>query len=194
MVKLNAAFFKKHRTLIAILAAISVLSIGTGITLAILSEKTPAITNTFTPANASVAVREEFNGVLKKNVTVYNDGDLHEYVRIKLVTYRVDDNGKPIGGAAAIPAFTPGTGWLSTGNDTYIYSLPVAPKSSPAQPLIGASGIELKDYAADTADLYGGKQVIEVIAESVQSSPADAVKEAWNVNVNAATGAISLKS
>lgn len=53
------------------------------------------------------------------------------------------------------------------------------PGESPATPLIGEDGIELSSYT----DADGGKQVIEVMAEAIQSSPAEAVGESWNVTI-----------
>ena len=45
----------------------------------------------------------------------------------------------------------------------------------------GSSGIELQSYT----DADGGRQVIEVIAEAIQSVPASVVADKWKVTVNA---------
>ena len=58
--------------------------------------------------------------------------------------------------------------------------MPVAKNASPATDLIDS--INLKDKY-DDAD--GGKQVIEVMAEAIQSEPAEAVGEAWGVTISA---------
>ena len=47
----------------------------------------------------------------------------------------------------------------------------------PENPLIGTSGITLSEYT----DVDGGKQVIEVMAEAIQSQPDDAVRQAWGI-------------
>ena len=181
---------KKHAFLISLVAVVMVLSLSVGITWAFLKEKVenPAV-NKFSENVTAVTVEEEFNGTLKKNVNVKNTGKSTAYVKVKLVTYRVNEKGDRIGGTATIPDFTAGNNWLDAGNGTYIYALPVAPNSSPEQKLVPGAGITLQKYTDDD----GGVQVIEVIAESIQSAPASAVKGAWNVDVDD-QGKISLKS
>ena len=87
-------------------------------------------------------------------------------------------DGQRIGGTATILPFTPGTGWVKYG-DFYYYTLPVAPNAAPETALIGTKGIELVQYT----DADGGKQVIEVMAEAIQSQPERAVGQAWGVTI-----------
>ena len=135
--------------------------------------------NTFTPSYVSCSVTEDFNGTIKNNVNVTNTGDTEAYIRAKLVTYRVNNSGQRIGGTAEIPPFTPGNNWKEY-NGFYYYTLPVAAGGEPAADLIGASGITLIEYKNDPD---GGKQVIEVMAEAIQSKPAQAIGEAWGVTI-----------
>ena len=120
---------------------------------------------------------ESFNGTVKSNVNVKNTGDTEAYIRVKLVTYRTNDDGQHIGGTAEIPAFTPGTGWVSYGG-YYYYTKPVAPNGSPENALI--SSITL---TGSYNDADGGHQAIDVMAEAIQSGPAQAVGEAWGVSI-----------
>ena len=99
---------------------------------------------------------------------------------MKLVTYRVNEKGERIGGTAAIPGFTLGNGWFAK-DGFYYYNKPVAPGDTPATDLIGDKGIKLVEYI----DADGGKQVIEVIAEAIQSVPTSVVEQMWNVKVDA---------
>ena len=85
----------------------------TGATLAYLITHTDPVPNRFTPAHVSCTVKEEFDGTTKKNVNVTNTGDIDAYLRVKLVTYRVNESGQHIGGTAEIPTFTPGDGWVA---------------------------------------------------------------------------------
>ncbi len=140
------------------------------------------ITNTFVPAKVSVAIDEAFDGTNKSNVNVTNSSDIPVYVRIKLVTYRVNGTRQHIGGAATVPTFTPGNGWVEK-DGFYYYTSPVAAGETPASPLIGSPGIALKEYS----DADGGKQVIEVMAEAVQAQGVDesgkkAVVLAWGLD------------
>ena len=149
-----------------------------GATLAYLFTKTDPVKNTFQPANMSCKVTEEFNGTTKKDVNVTNTGDTAAYIRVKLVTYRVNAKGEHIGGSAAIPECTPGSGWVLY-DGYYYYTKPVEPGDSPEANLIDE--ISLKDHY-DDAD--GGKQVIEVMAEAIQSEPKEAAGTAWGVTIS----------
>ena len=174
---------RKHRKLRKpvkfVLAVIALCLVSAGGTVAWITAKSGTVNNQFSVASTTVEVNENFDGTYKKNVTVKNTGDVPVYVRIKLVTYRVNNSGDHIGGKAVIPAFNPGDGWFKQG-DFYYYSNPVQPRSTLENCLIGDPGIQLVSYT----DGDGGKQVVEVMAEGIQSSPADAVQSAWGVGVD----------
>ena len=133
--------------------------------------------NTFTPSHVSCEVTEEFDGTVKSAVNVKNTGDTDAYIRVRLVTYRVNDENERIGGTAKIPTFEPGDGWVADGG-YYYYTLPVAPGEEPAADLIDSITL-----VGSYEDADGGKQVIEVIAEAIQSAPDTAVENAWGVTV-----------
>lgn len=118
---------------------------------------------------------------VKTYVNVINTGDIDAYIRVKLVTYRVNDKEQHIGGTASLPTFTLGKNWVSY-HGYYYYRLPVAPGGSPETNL--TESMTLIDSYTD-AD--GGKQVIEVMAEAIQANGvADdgkkAVVKAWGVD------------
>ena len=170
---------RSKKTGMLFLSLLLVIGMVVGGTVAWLSTKSAPITNTFLPSHVSCSVTEEFNGTTKSNVNVINTGDIDAYIRVKLVTYRVNDKEQHIGGTAEIPPFTPGTGWVKNG-DYYYYTQPVAPGEQPEISLIDR--ITLTDSYDDADDADGGKQVIEVMAEAIQSTPAKAVTEAWGVD------------
>lgn len=169
--------FKKIQLLILSLLVVTTVTVGG--TVAYLTTNTAPVVNTFEPSHVTCKVTESFDGKTKSNVNVKNTSDIDAYIRVKLVTYRVNDAGQHIGGVAEIPNFTPGDGWVKYG-EYYYYTSPVAKDAQPATNLIGS--INLTDKYAD-AD--GGKQVIEVMAEAIQSEPAAAVGEAWGVTISA---------
>lgn len=169
---------KTCKTAALILSLLLLVTAAVGGTLAYLLTQTESVTNTFTPSKVACTVTENFNGETKSNVNVTNTGDTEAYIRVKLVTYRVNDKGEHIGGTATIPTFTLETNWVEH-SGYYYYTLPVAPNEKPAVDLI--SSITLEDSYTD-AD--GGKQVIEVMAEAIQSSPAKAVRESWGVSIS----------
>ena len=172
---------RSKKTGMLFLSLLLVIGMVVGGTVAWLSTKSAPITNTFLPSHVSCSVAEKFNGTTKSNVNVTNTGDIDAFIRVKLVTYRVNDEEQHIGGTAEIPDFKPGAGWVKNG-DYYYYTKPVAPDEQPADALI--SSITLTD-PYDDAD--GGKPVIEVMAEAIQANGvADdgkkAVVEAWGVD------------
>lgn len=172
---------KKRLKLTApILLALLLAVFTIGGTAAYLITHTEPVVNKFEPSRVSCTVTEDFNGTVKSNVNVTNTGDIDAYLRVRLVSYRVNAEGKRIGGTAAIPAFTPGANWVADGA-YYYYTLPVAPGEAPAAPLIGS--ITLAEYTA-AGGSGTGRQVIEVVAEAIQSEPAKAVGEAWGVSIS----------
>lgn len=175
---------RSKKTGMLFLSLLLVIGMVVGGTVAWLSTKSAPITNTFLPSKVACEVTESFNGTVKSNVNVKNTGDIDAYIRVKLVTYRVNDEGDHIGGTAKIPPFTPGNGWVENG-DYYYYTQPVAPGTKPADALIDRITLTRSYDDADDAD--GGKQVIEVMAEAIQANGvADdgkkAVVKAWGVD------------
>lgn len=161
-----------------LLSVILVVTIAVGGTVAYLVTQDEPITNTFTPSHVNCRVEEKFDGTTKKNVNVTNTGDTEAYIRVKLVTYRVNGANQHIGGTAAIPPFDPGTNWFEYGG-YYYYTLPVKPNEQPTSDLIGSITLESPYTDAD-----GGKQVIEVMAEAIQSAPAEAIGQSWGVTIS----------
>jgi hypothetical protein len=166
---------KKAGTLLLFLLLIAVAAVGG--TIAYLAAKTDSVDNKFSPSHVTCEVTESFDGTSKSNVNVENTGDTEAYIRVKLVSYRVNDAGQHIGGTAEIPSFTPGANWVAYGG-YYYYTMPVAPDESPANALIG--NITLTSSYTDTD---GGKQAVDVLAEAIQSGPAEAVGDAWGVSI-----------
>ena len=157
------------------LATVLLLALTIGGTVAWLTSKTSDITNTFTPSQVACAVNEIFKEATgeKSQVNVTNVGDTDAFIRVRLVTYRTNDSKLHIGGAAEVPVFTPGNGWVKYG-DYYYYTKPVAPGEMPENALIESIPLKMEYQDAD-----GGHQAMDVMAEAIQSQPEAAVKEAW---------------
>ena len=166
---------KKTGTLLFSLVLLLTMMIGG--TLAYLTMKTDPIQNVFTPSHVSCFVEEDFDGTTKSNVNVRKDSDINAYIRVKLVTYRVNAANQHIGGIADLPTFTLGAGWVKHTDGYYYYTQPVAPGASPAANLTDSMTLTGVYNDAD-----GGKQVVEVMAEAIQSVPTSAVVSAWNVD------------
>lgn len=162
--------------LLLFLLLIAIVSIGG--TLAYLTTDAGPVVNRFEPSKVACTVTEGFDGTTKGNVNVRNTGHTDAYIRVKLVTYRVNAAGQHIGGTAAIPEFSPGTNWVKYDDGFYYYTLPVVPDESPANYLIDSITL-----TGSYGDADGGKQAVDVIAEAIQAEPARAVGEAWGVAI-----------
>lgn len=172
---------RSNRVGIMLLSYLLVIGMVVGGSIAFLTTKSDPLKNTFNPSYVDCDVTESFNGETKSNVNVTNTGDTDAYIRVKLVTYRVNEDGQHIGGTAEIPNFAPGAGWVEH-DGYYYYTNPVAPGAKPAADLI--SSITL---IGSYTDSDGGKQVIEVMAEAIQAHGVDsngqkAVVLAWGVD------------
>ena len=161
------------RLMTMVIATVLLLALAIGGTLAWLSTKGDPITNTFTPSKVTCEVTESFDGVTKSNVNVTNTGDTDAYIRVKLVTYRTNDQRQHIGGTASLPRFTLGANWVSY-DGYYYYTLPVAPGKKPETNLTDSMTL-----TGSYTDADGGTQAVDVMAEAIQSVPQDAVKAAW---------------
>lgn len=166
---------RSKKTGMLFLSLLLVIGMVVGGTVAWLSTKSAPITNTFLPTKVTCKVTESFDGITgeKSNVNVENTGDIDAYIRVKLVTYRTNDQGQHIGGTASLPTFTLGANWVSY-DGYYYYTLPVAPGGSPETNLT-----ESMTLTGSYPDTDGGKQAVDVMAEAIQSVPEDAVQDAW---------------
>ena len=171
---------RKNTRIITLLIALLLFSaLAVGGTVAWLTANATPVKNTFTPSHVTCSVTENFDGTTKSNVNVTNDSNIDAYIRVKLVTYRVNANGDHIGGTATIPTFTLGPNWVEHTDGYYYYTLPVEPGQSPDTNLTDSMTLTGSYNDAD-----GGKQVIEVMAEAIQSQPAEAVGSSWGVSIS----------
>lgn len=160
----------RNRAILLIASAALVCALAAAGAVAFLIDDTEAMKNEFTPSEVTCAVEESFDGTTKTNVQIKNTGDIPAYIRVALVTYYVDGEGNVDGTkTATIPNFTMGAGWVKSG-EYYYFTKPVAPDKLTDTALI------------DSITLENG-QVVEVIASAIQSEPAKAVGEAWDVTI-----------
>mgnify|MGYP004732906755 CR=1 FL=1 len=166
-----------------VLATVALLALAIGGTIAWLNDKTDPVENTFDYAHVTCEVTESFDAAtgVKSNVNVKNTSNTYAFLRVKLVAYRTNAAGQHIGGTATIPTFTPGAGWVEY-NGYYYYTQPVSPdeqNNKPATDLI--SSITL---GGSYADADGGYTALDVMAEAIQSTPEQAVKDAWGFGLS----------
>ena len=178
---------KSHWAPFVVILAVAALVATIGGSMAWLTAKSDDdLVNTFTPANAEVAVVEKFENNKKTSIAVENTGDADVYVRVALVSNwgnMVEDEWIVCGDAShghdkfAFDATTLGTGWVKLG-EYYYYTIPVEPGATnnvtdnllPAGKSIEISG-----------ENDGCKQQVTVLAQAIQAEPATAINQAWGI-------------
>lgn len=168
-----------------VLLTAAVLLIGTvvGSTVAYLIAQTDAVENTFEYAKVSCEVTENFNGSEKTDVKVENTGTTDAYIRATYVVNWLDSNGNI---AASVPeeyrydlTENPGGKWTKGADGYFYYLTPVAPHVSTPGSLLNCKVTcpENPEYTLS----------VEILADAIQSEPANAVTEAWKYTPTAAS-------
>lgn len=177
---------KRRLTSWATLALALVLTLSVGGTIAYLITNTSAITNTFTPSYVDCLVDESFNGNVKTNVSVKNNGDTEAYIRATVIVTWQDAAGNvyaqaPVKGTDYSISFANGTGWdTDTIDGYYYYTLPVTASQK--------TGILISECKPLTnAPAEGYTLSVEILAQAIQSTPIKAVTDSWGVTANGTT-------
>lgn len=175
---------KKHSRIrmnkLAILFIAVVMLIGAvvGSTVAFLVTKTAPVENKFTYASVSCTVSESFNGTTKEKVQIQNTGTTDAYIRATYVVTWRDMSGNvvpsvPKGYSYSLTENPNGT-WKKIG-DYFYYPTPVEQKSSTLGSLL--------DCTVTHPDNPEYVLHVEILASAIQSTPEDAVKNAWGVTI-----------
>lgn len=177
-------FNKKFSTL-AICLLMTVLFAVSG-TLAYLFTSTDPITNTFTvPKNGTGIVEPGWDGVTKSNVTVQNTGDVKSFIRVKLVVnWQNDTNVIPAADgdySMTLNTAADENGGVWVPNDGFWYYNKAVEGGASTGVLI-SNAVQLKEAPAGYTTEDGYKLHIEVLAQSVQAEPVEAVTSAWGID------------
>ena len=184
--------------IVGILLVLSCISL----VMALMTKSTPKVTNEFTLAEVTCQIHESLlktdgttetsdgtshTGVSKKNeIKVENTSNIDAYIRVRLVSYYVDENNKIIGKDCPVPTFVPNNSyWIADStNNTYYYKSPVTTGATTENLIASGSGIVLETIDGTAADSYEHLyQVVDVIAEAVQAEPSNAVTSVWSITV-----------
>jgi len=162
----------KYMVLTTVLITIFVLC---GSVLAYMFSRTDYRNNIFTRGKVSCEVVENFDGEQKTSIKVRNTGNIDEYLRVKFVSYWVDESGNVVAKPSEMPEITAASGWIRGSSNVFYYESPIKPED--ATPELLSAPIVLR-----TED--GCVQVLEVFAEAIQSEPVNAITEAWGATVD----------
>lgn len=174
-VKQNKRKSRSKKPAVLLVSMILLVSVAVGGTLAWLTTNTGAVTNTFTPAEVSSYVQENFNNGVKKNVKIQNTGNIDAYIRAEIIVTWKDAEGNVYG---KLPVKDVDyememglTDWTQK-DGYYYYNKAVAPGGTTSV-LIQ----ECKVVAGKAPDGYDLS--VEIIADAIQSKPDNVVKDMW---------------
>lgn len=171
---------RSNRSLVLTISVIALVVCIVGASLAYLFTKSAGITNTFTPTKVTTDIVEKLDKGVKRNVTIKNTGDIEAFVRAKVVITWKDSSGNVYGTAPVA-----GTDYSITYNSSawelidgiYYCKTPVAPNGS--SPVLISECEKLSTAVVpENYDLS-----VEIIAEAIQSKPADVVQQTWGVTI-----------
>ena len=175
---------KKTGLLSVLFAAVLLIAGISGSAVAYMRTRTVAIENDVEPAYVSCEVIETLteDKTAKTDIQVKNTGNIDAYLRIRLVTYwvnNINDKEQPVAETSASLTEIPfdNENWIAGSGNTYYYKKPVAPEAM-------VEFLKIGDSIVLQASVNGNWQVIEVFAEAIQSLPANAVYESWGVTLS----------
>ena len=170
---------RMNRTAVLLIAIILLISTAVGSTVAFLATKTEPVENSFEYVNVSCEVTQDRDTEGSSIVKVKNTGTISAYIRAAVVANWIDMGGNI---AASVPGgysydLTCSSGsWVQGTDGFFYYLLPVAPDASTEGNLLTCTVTcpATPEYTLS----------VEVLAEAIQSTPANAVNEAWSAAVD----------
>ena len=172
---------KKKISMLAICLLLTVVLAVSG-TLAYLFTQSDAVTNTFIPVLPDITVYENIDGNVKKNVTIKNTGEVDSFIRAKVIVTWQDADGNiypvlPVAGKDYSITWNTSEGvtadvWKKASDGYYYYTSYV--------PVGGHTGVLFTD-ATPIVQCADNRYTlhIEVIAQSIQYIPDNAVNQTW---------------
>lgn len=172
----NKPRIRMNKLAILFIAVVMLIGAVVGSTVAFLVTQTDPVENKFSYAKLSTEITEDFNGATKSNVQIKNTGDTAAYIRATYVVTWRDMNGNVVpsvpGGYSYSLKENPDGKWKKIG-DYFYYPTPVEPDSSTLGSLLNC---EVTYPVEHEYQLH-----VEILASAIQSTPANAVTEAWGV-------------
>ena len=187
---------KSKKKWMLLVSLVMLLTITVGGTLAYITTSDDPVKNIFTTSQVPISVQEDpFDGTVKNNVKIQNDGNTDAYIRAAVVVTWQDSEGnvyavKPEAGVDYQITFPTGTGWVYRAADGfYYYTSPVVPEDDTETTSVveDRTGILLTNcMPLEAAPEPGYTLSVEIVAESVQAKGFDgsdkAVVKAWGVD------------
>lgn len=180
----NKSGFRWKRSGILLAAVIVLLAGAVGGTWAFLVAQSEPVQNNFTYAHVRCRIDETFDGTTKSDVKIQNTGDIPAYIRARIVVTWKDASGNvsavPVKNTDYTIAFNENEkDWTQQGDYWYCKTAVDAGEETP----VLITKCEKKGNAPKDYDLS-----VEILADAIQSEPANAVMEAWGYNPTAVSG------
>ena len=161
-----------YRTAVLLIAVLLLITTAVGSTAAFLVTKTEPVEESFAYAQVSCEVTRSGNALGVKNT-----GTAQAYIRASYAVNWLDGEGNI---AAAAPEgyrcdLEKGLQWEEGGDGYFYYSAPVAPGGE--APSLLTCSVFYPENPKYTLS-------VEVVAEAIQSNPAEAAEDAWGVRVS----------
>ena len=158
----------RKRLIAAAFSLLLAVLIFTGASFSFLHMQTGSVKNIFSKGSVGAEIEEVFTNNAKSSITVKNIGNSPAYVRVRLVSYWQNSDGTIAAQASPAVSFILASEWTRLG-EYYYYTQPVG-------------GGEETDNLLGKSIALAEDQVIDVIAEVVQATPAKAVVDVWGVS------------
>lgn len=175
----------KRKQIAALLVGVLLLAGAAG-TFAWLSV-TGVLVNEFGFGSVKPSVDETLDNNVKSDVAVKNSGSAPAYLRVAVDIYWQDKDGarlwdEPVAGnnyviewgkVANASATNSASSWVRSADGFYYWTSPVAPMDK--------THVLIKSVSEKKTD--GKNLVVDISTQAIQSTPDDAVKEAWGCSV-----------
>lgn len=177
----NKSGFRWKRSGILLAAVIVLLAGAVGGTWAFLVAQSEPVQNNFTYAHVRCTIDEKFENGVKSDVKIQNTGDIPAYIRARIVVTWKDRSGNvsavPVKDTDYTITFNE-TDWTQQGDYWYCNTAVDATKFTP----VLITECKKTGTAPDGYNLS-----VEILADAIQSEPANAVTEAWKYTPTAAS-------
>lgn len=182
----------KKKWSLLLVSMLLIAAVAVGSTVAYIVTSTDALPNVFHPTGITVDVDEKFENDVKSDVTIRNTGTTAAYIRAQIIVTWKDANGnvaatKPVLDTDYTMTLDLNNGWFQGSDGFYYYSKSVEPNAKTSVLITKCEKL------ADATVPAGYDLSVEIIASGIQSTPDDAVTEAWKV-VSVLDGTLTKKS
>lgn len=181
---MKAIFKRIKKSVVLTIATIVLLTAVVGGSLAWLDAETGIIKNIFGIPSMETDITENIDGNVKKSVAITNKGDIDVYVRVAVVVTWKNDSGiaptAPVEGTDYTCNWKYGenSAWVKGADGFYYYKNVLSPSG------VTSNLVENVKQADNATVPDGYKLSVEIITQTIQAQPKDAVESAWGVAVN----------